>query len=59
MNVFFSGIKLSATYLPKVAVDQGWDKIQTIDSLLQKAGYKVIHNTKSKVVTLIGIRLPF
>lgn len=32
----------TATYLPEVAVEQGWDKIQTIDSLLHKGGYKGI-----------------
>ncbi|GFR66467.1 AMME syndrome candidate gene 1 protein homolog [Elysia marginata] len=34
------GHKKTATYLPEVAVEQGWDKIQTIDSLLRKGGYK-------------------
>jgi len=30
----------SATYLPEVASEQGWDHIQAIDSLLQKGGFK-------------------
>jgi len=34
------GVKKTATYLPEVAQEQGWDKIQTIDSLLKKGGYK-------------------
>ncbi|KAL8580905.1 AMME syndrome candidate protein 1 protein [Nucella lapillus] len=34
------GHKKTATYLPEVAVEQGWDQIQTIDSLLQKGGHK-------------------
>ncbi|CDW56126.1 AMME syndrome candidate gene 1 protein [Trichuris trichiura] len=34
------GSKKAATYLPEVAVEQGWDHIQTIDSLLRKGGYK-------------------
>jgi len=34
------GSKRSATYLPKVASEQGWDQIQTIDSLLRKGGYR-------------------
>ncbi|XP_023340950.1 uncharacterized protein CG5902 [Eurytemora carolleeae] len=34
------GSKRSATYLPEVAHEQGWDKIETIDSLLRKGGYK-------------------
>ncbi|XP_011505395.1 PREDICTED: uncharacterized protein CG5902 [Ceratosolen solmsi marchali] len=34
------GNKRTATYLPDVAIEQGWDQIQTIDSLLRKGGYK-------------------
>jgi len=34
------GSKKTATYLPEVASEQGWDKIQTIDSLLRKGGFK-------------------
>ncbi|KAK2144088.1 hypothetical protein LSH36_786g00061 [Paralvinella palmiformis] len=34
------GHKKTATYLPEVAPEQGWDRIQTIDSLLRKGGYK-------------------
>jgi len=34
------GHKKTATYLPEVAVDQGWDRVQTIDSLLRKGGFK-------------------
>lgn len=34
------GNRRSATYLPDVATEQGWDQIQTIDSLLHKGGYK-------------------
>ncbi|XP_076234124.1 AMMECR1-like protein isoform X1 [Calliopsis andreniformis] len=34
------GNKRTATYLPDVAREQGWDQIQTIDSLLHKGGYK-------------------
>ncbi|XP_048460856.1 AMME syndrome candidate gene 1 protein homolog isoform X1 [Rhincodon typus] len=34
------GSKRTATYLPEVAKEQGWDHIQTIDSLLRKGGYK-------------------
>ncbi|CAI6364182.1 unnamed protein product [Macrosiphum euphorbiae] len=34
------GIRRTATYLPEVAEEQGWDKIQTIDSLLRKGGYR-------------------
>jgi hypothetical protein len=30
----------TATYLPEVPGEQGWDHIQTIDSLLHKGGYK-------------------
>lgn len=34
------GSRRTATYLPKVALEQGWDHIKTIDSLLRKGGYK-------------------
>ncbi|XP_013794474.1 AMME syndrome candidate gene 1 protein-like [Limulus polyphemus] len=34
------GSKRTATYLPEVALEQGWDHIQTIDSLLRKGGFK-------------------
>lgn len=34
------GMKRTATYLPQVAREQGWDQIQTIDSLLRKGGYR-------------------
>ncbi|KAH9322005.1 hypothetical protein KI387_016644, partial [Taxus chinensis] len=29
----------SATYLPEVAAQEGWTKIETIDSLMRKSGY--------------------
>ena len=34
-----SGRTLSATYLPEVAESQGWDKVETLDSAMRKAGY--------------------
>jgi uncharacterized protein (TIGR00296 family) len=34
------GAKRSATYLPEVAREQGWNHVQTLDSLLRKGGYK-------------------
>jgi len=34
------GIKRRATYLPEVAPEQGWDKPETIDSLIAKAGWE-------------------
>lgn len=34
------GAKRSATYLPEVAHEQGWNHTQTLDSLLRKGGYK-------------------
>lgn len=30
----------SATYLPEVAAEQGWDRLQTVDSLLRKGGFR-------------------
>ncbi|KAL7301379.1 hypothetical protein TKK_0005825 [Trichogramma kaykai] len=35
-----NGHRRTATYLPEVAHEQGWDHIQTIDSLLRKGGFK-------------------
>ena len=34
------GSRRSATYLPEVADEQGWNHIQTLDSLLRKGGYR-------------------
>lgn len=34
------GHKKTATYLPEVAIEQGWDIMKTIDSLLRKGGFK-------------------
>mmetsp|Transcript_15077 Transcript_15077/g.22995 ORF Transcript_15077/g.22995 Transcript_15077/m.22995 type:complete len:246 (-) Transcript_15077:2059-2796(-) len=36
----------SATYLPEVAIEQKWDKAQTIDSLIRKAGYSSVIDEK-------------
>jgi AMME syndrome candidate gene 1 protein len=33
------GRNYSATYLPDVAMEQGWDQLQAITSLIKKAGY--------------------
>lgn len=30
----------TATYLPEVAAEQGWTKVEAINSLLRKGGYK-------------------
>uniref|UniRef100_A0A803YJM6 AMMECR nuclear protein 1 n=1 Tax=Meleagris gallopavo TaxID=9103 RepID=A0A803YJM6_MELGA len=47
------GSKRTATYLPEVAKEQGWDHIQTIDSLLRKGGYKApITNEFRKTIKL-------
>mmetsp|Transcript_22064 Transcript_22064/g.32601 ORF Transcript_22064/g.32601 Transcript_22064/m.32601 type:complete len:242 (-) Transcript_22064:2049-2774(-) len=32
----------SATFLPEVATEQKWDKVQTVESLIRKAGYSGI-----------------
>ena len=34
------GSKRSATYLPEVASEQGWNHVETLDSLLRKGGYR-------------------
>ncbi|KAF3841352.1 hypothetical protein F7725_007214 [Dissostichus mawsoni] len=47
----------TATYLPEVAKEQGWDHIQTIDSLLRKGGYKApITNDFRKTIKLTRYR---
>ncbi|XP_076349759.1 uncharacterized protein CG5902-like isoform X4 [Tachypleus tridentatus] len=47
------GSKRTATYLPEVAPEQGWDRIQTVDSLLRKGGYKgIITNEVRRSVRL-------
>jgi AMME syndrome candidate gene 1 protein len=30
----------TATYLPEVALEQGWDKHEAVESLLRKGGFK-------------------
>jgi uncharacterized protein (TIGR00296 family) len=32
-------VRRSATYLPEVAAQEGWTKVETVDSLVRKAGY--------------------
>ena len=34
------GSKRSATFLPEVASEHGWDQLKTIDSLLRKGGFR-------------------
>lgn len=34
------GKKFSGTFLPEVAEEQGWDKTDTLNNLIQKAGYR-------------------
>lgn len=35
-----SGRRTTATYLPDVIPDQGWTKVEAVDSLLRKGGYR-------------------
>ncbi len=35
-----SSQKYNACYLPEVASDQGWTKVETLKSLMRKAGYR-------------------
>lgn len=32
--------KFNATYLPEVAAEQGWDQLETLTSLIRKAGFR-------------------
>nr|XP_014348551.1 PREDICTED: AMME syndrome candidate gene 1 protein isoform X1 [Latimeria chalumnae]XP_014348552.1 PREDICTED: AMME syndrome candidate gene 1 protein isoform X1 [Latimeria chalumnae] len=51
------GSKRTATYLPEVSKEQGWDHVQTIDSLLRKGGYKApITNEFRKTIKLTRYR---
>jgi uncharacterized protein (TIGR00296 family) len=44
----------SATYLPEVARDQGWNKVQTVDSLLRKGGFNgLINDDVRKAIKLV------
>ncbi|KAJ2081847.1 hypothetical protein H4R24_002054 [Coemansia sp. RSA 988] len=36
-----NGRKKTATYLPEIAQEQGWSKIEAIDNLLRKGGYQL------------------
>lgn len=51
------GEETSATFLPEVATDMGWDQLQTIDRLLKKGGYKgTITNTVRQSISLTRYR---
>lgn len=39
IEFYNNGHRKTATYLPEVSKEQGWTRVQTIDSLLRKAGY--------------------
>ena len=45
----YHGRKLGATYLPDVALEQGWTKEEAIVSLMQKAGWSGQKNEWRKV----------
>ncbi|XP_065131739.1 nuclear protein AMMECR1-like [Paramisgurnus dabryanus] len=52
-----NGLKRTATYLPQVVKERGWNHIQTIDSLLRKGGYKApITNDFRKTIKLTRYR---
>ncbi|TPX48971.1 hypothetical protein SeMB42_g00950 [Synchytrium endobioticum] len=44
--------KRTATYLPEVALEQGWTKIEAIDSLLRKGGFtgRITENIRRKII---------
>jgi AMMECR1 domain-containing protein len=48
--------RYSATYLPDVAVEQGWNKEETIVSLMRKAGWSGRSKDWTKVFDLKCIR---
>ncbi|XP_010245348.1 PREDICTED: uncharacterized protein At2g38710 [Nelumbo nucifera] len=46
-------VRRSATYLPEVAAHEGWTKMETIDSLMRKAGYNgTINESLRKRISL-------
>ena len=47
------GEKYTATYLPEIALEQGWNQKQTIDSLISKAGF----NGRITPVLLSSVKL--
>jgi|ERR1712227_183477 len=40
IKFYVNGRRFSATYLPHVATEQGWNQDQALDSLISKAGFK-------------------
>jgi len=48
---FSSKQTFSATYLPDVIPDQGWDKVEAVDSAIQKAGWsgRITEDTRRSV----------
>ena len=44
------GKRYGATYLPHVAEDQGWNKVETLVSLMRKAGWNGSKNDWEKVL---------
>ena len=46
-----NGSLKTATYLPEVASEQGWSKLEAIDSLLRKGGYKdlITHEMRQSI----------
>ena len=48
VSIYFDGVRYSGTYLPVVAIEQGWDQVETLESLLHKADFEGI----SKLQTL-------
>jgi uncharacterized protein (TIGR00296 family) len=40
ISFYQKGKRYSATYLPDVAVEQGWNKEETLESLVRKAGWR-------------------
>ena len=38
--IFSNNRRYSGTYLPHVATEQGWTKMETLESLARKAGYR-------------------
>ena len=56
ISFYHHGRRYGATYLPDVAVEQGWTKEETIVSLMRKAGWNGRSSDWRKVADLHCVR---
>lgn len=56
INFIHHSQRYSATYLPDVALEQGWTKLETLVSLMHKAGWRGRDEDWEKVTDLKVVR---